>query len=498
MDEMKKKKKRFQMPNAFITLFVVIVAVAILTWIVPAGTYDYVDPEAADQPIPGTYQEVESNPQGLWEVIMAPVEGFYNASDIMLFLLIMGGFLEIMMRTGAIDAGISAVVKKLGSRDHIMIPILMVVFGLGGTIFGMGEETVAFYLLIIPVFIASGYDAMTGMATIFLGTGIGYMASTTNPFSTGIASGFAGLTIGDGLGMRIFFFVALEAAGILFVMRYAKRVKNDPSKSLIYDMKEQNEAYFQRGKGAEVPELTHKRKIILVIFALSFVIMVIGVIPWASKFGITIFEDINNFFLNIPVLGTVLGHIVPMGDWWFGEMGLVFLFAAILIGVLYGMKQDEFIEAFMKGAQGLLEVSLIIGISRGITFVMSAGGMTATILHWGEVTLASMGKVPFVILTYIFYLPLSFLVPSTSGLATLSMPIMAPLADFAGVSRDLVVTAFSTSAGLMNLITPTSGILMGSLALCKIPYDRFLKFALKLCVILSLIVLLTMSIAVVL
>lgn len=492
-----KQKRKIKMPNAFITLFIVIVAVAVLTWVVPAGTYDYVDPDAAQpQPIPGTYQLTEKNPQGIWEVLMAPIQGFYEASDIMLFVLIMGGFLEVMMKTGAIDAGISSVVKKLGKRDHIMIPILMVLFGLGGTIFGMGEETIAFYLLIIPIFIALGYDALTGMATIFLGTGIGYMASTTNPFSTGIASGFAGITIGDGLGMRLFFFVALEAAGIFFIMRYAKKVKKDPSKSLIYDRKAANEAYFQRDKGQEMPELTGKRKGILVIFGLSFLIMVIGVIPWASKFNVTIFEDINNFFLGIPVIGKVLGHVVPMGDWWFGEMGLVFLIASIIIGLIYGMKQDDFIETFIKGARGLLEVSLIIGISRGITFVMSAGGMTATILHWGEQNLATMGKVPFVILAYLFYLPLSFLVPSTSGLATLSMPIMAPLADFAGVSRNLVVTAFATSAGLMNLITPTSGILMGSLALCKIPYDRFLKFALKLCVILSLIVLVTMSIAV--
>ena len=335
------------------------------------------------------------------------------------------------------------------------------------------------------------------MVTIFLGTGIGYMASTTNPFSTGIASGFAGITIGDGLGMRIFFFVALEAAGILYIMRYAKRVKADPSVSIIADMREQNEAYFQRNKGVEAPPLDHKRKVVLVVFALSFIIMVLGVIPWASKFGITIFEDINNFLLGIPVLGTLLGHVVPLGDWWFGEMGLVFLFAAIIIGIFYGMKQDDFIASFMKGAQGLLEVSLIIGISRGITAVMSAGGMTATILHWGETHLTSLGAVPFVNLAYLFYLPMAFLVPSTSGLATLSMPIMAPLADFVGVSRDLVVTAFSTSAGLMNLITPTSGILMGSLALCRIPYDRFLKFALKLCVILSLIVMVTMSIAVI-
>lgn len=492
-----KNKKKFQMPNAFITLFMVILAVAVLTWIIPAGTYQYVDPDASrPEPIAGTYQAAEQTPQGLWDVIYAPVSGFYEAADIMLFLLIMGGFLGIVMKTGAIDAGIGAVIRKLGNREQVMIPILMVIFGLGGTIFGMGEETVAFYLMIIPVFIVAGYDALTGMATIFLGTGIGYMASTTNPFSTGIASGFAGVTIGDGLGMRIFLFVALEAAGIFYIMRYAKRVKADPSRSLIYNMKKENEDYFRANKNGEVVELTRQRKLILLIFALSFFIMVMGVIPWAGKFGVTIFEDFNNYLLGIPVIGQVLGHMVPLGDWWFGEMGLVFLFAAILVGVISKTSQEEFISIFMKGAQDLLEVSLIIGISRGITSVMSAGGMTATVLHWGEQSLVGLGKVAFVNLAYLFYLPLSFLVPSTSGLATLSMPIMAPLADFVGVGKELVVTAFATSAGLMNLITPTSGILMGSLALARVPYDKFLKFAFKLLVLLSLIVMVTMSIGV--
>lgn len=491
------KKKTFKMPNAFITLFLVIAVVAVLTWIVPAGQYEYVDPDASrPEPIAGTYTQAEQNPQGLWEVIMSPVTGFYEAADIMLFLLIIGGFLEIVMHTGAIDAGIGAVVKKLKGKDQIMIPILMLLFGLGGTIFGMGEETVAFYLLIIPVFIAAGYDAMCGMATVFLGTGIGYMASTTNPFSTGIASGFAGISVGDGMGTRMLLFILLEGAGIWYIMRYAKKVKNDPTKSIIYDMKKANEDYFKTTNGATIVEFTKQRKIILSIFALAFIVMVIGVIPWASKFNIMIFENMNNAILGLPVIGGILGNIVPLGDWWFGEMGIVFLIAAIAIGFIAKISQDEFIDIFIKGAQGLLAVSLIIGISRGITTVMSAGGMTATVLHWGEVSLSNLGPVAFANLSYLFYLPLSFLVPSTSGLATLSMPIFAPLAEFVGVGKDVVVTAFATSAGLMNLITPTSGILMGSLALCRIPYNKFIQFALKLCVILSLIVMVVLSISV--
>ena len=493
---MKHGKKKFEMPNAFVTLFIIICVVAILTWIVPAGQYEYVDPEASRlQPIAGTYTRAEQSPQGIWEVIYAPIEGFYESVDIMLFVLIMGGFLSIVVKTGAINAGINSVIKKLNGKDLLMIPILMFTFGLGGTIFGMGEETIGFYLIIIPIFIAAGFDAFTGAVVVFLGTGIGYMASTTNPFSTGIASGFAGTTIGDGLLLRIFFFIILETVGIIYVTRYAKKVKADPSKSLIYDMKEENEKYFQTStEGLEEQEMTKKQKNVLWIFAISFAIMVIGVIPWASKFNITIFEDINNALYSIPVIGNILGNMVPLGDWWFGEMSLVFLIASIIIGFYCHIPENEFLSTFMEGAKELLEVSLIIGVSRGITSVMNAGGMTATVLNLGEETLAKLGPIPFINLVYIFYLPLSFLVPSTSGLATLSMPIFSPLADFAGVSRELVVTAFSTSAGLINLITLTSGILMGSLAIARIPYNKFIKFAWKLCVILSLIVMISMSI----
>ena len=492
------KKSKIKMPNAFVTLFIIIAVVAVLTWIVPAGQYQYVDPDASRlEPIAGTYSQAEQNPQGIWEVIMAPVKGFYEASDIMLFLLIIGGFLGIVMKTGAIDAGIGAVVEKIKGKDIIIIPILMFLFGLGGTIFGMGEETVAFYLLIIPVFIASGYDALCGMATVFLGTGIGYMASTTNPFSTGIASGFAGVSVGDGMGTRVFLFVLLELIGMWYIMRYAKKVKEDPTKSLIYNMKKANEEYFNTNSDIKALEFTKERKKILTIFGLSFLIMTLGVIPWASKFNITIFEDIVNGLANIPLVGPILGKIVPMGDWWFGEMGIVFMLASLLIGKIGKFSQDEFIDIFMKGAQDLLAVSLIIGISRGITIVMNAGGMTATVLHWCEITLSNIGSIAFVNLSYLLYLPLSFLVPSTSGLATLSMPILAPLADFAGVSKDIIVTSFATSAGLMNLITPTSGILMGSLALSRIPYNVFLKFAFKLLVILSIVVMATLSISVI-
>lgn len=488
--------KKFKMPSAFTILFLIIIVIAIFTWIVPAGTYEYVDENATPlEPIPGTYSAIADNPQGLWEVLRAPIEGFFNATDIIVFILVIGGFLGLVSDTGAIDSGIGTIVSRLSGRETIMIPILMSIFALGGTIFGMSEETIAFYILVIPVFIAAGFDAITGMAVIFLGAGIGCLGSTVNPFATGIASGFAGISIGEGIILRIILLIATLIPAIWYVMRYAKKVKNDPSQSLVYYMKEKNEKHFLGEQGAEVKPLSGKQKAILYIFGFSFFIMVLGVIPWAEKFGITIFEDFNNWILGIPILGTVLGNITPLGSWWFGDITILFLLASFICGLVWRWKELRFIELFLNGAKDLLGVALIIGITRGIAVVMNDGGMTATILNWGEASLKSMGSVAFVDLSYLFFLLLSFLVPSTSGLAALSMPIMAPIADFAGVGRDLVITAYASASGIVNLITPTSGVLMGALAIARVSYPIFLKWVYKFIIGLFILVLVILSIA---
>lgn len=485
-----KKFKKFKMPSAFTILFLIIIVIAVLTWIVPAGIYEYIDPSATPlEPVPGTYQAVAQNPQGLWEVLRAPIEGFFNAWDIIVFILVIGGFLGLVTDTGAIDSGIGSIVKRLSGRETVMIPILMVIFALGGTIFGMSEETIAFYILVIPVFIAAGFDSITGMAVIFLGAGIGCLGSTVNPFSIGIASGFAGISIGQGILLRLVLLAVSLILGIVFVTSYAKKVRRDPSKSLVYHMKESNETYFLSGDQTEIKAMTGKQKAILWVFAISFLIMVLGVIPWADKFGIMIFEDMNDWVRQLPVVGMILGNITPLGSWWFEDITILFLLSSFLCGLIWRWSELRFVELFLNGAKDLLGVALIIGLTRGIAVVMNDGGMTATILHWGEESLRSVGSVAFVGLSYLFFLLLSFLVPSTSGLAALSMPIMAPIADFAGVGRDLVITAYAAASGVVNLITPTSGVLMGALAISRISYGTFIKWIYKFLLILFAVIL---------
>jgi uncharacterized ion transporter superfamily protein YfcC len=479
----------FRLPSAYTILFALIVITAIATWIIPAGKYA-LDPEGS--PIPGTYQEVDSSPQRiLVDSLEAPINGLYGiedaetgnvdvfnsgelfgAIDVALFILVIGGFIAITMKTGAIQAGIALLVRRLRGRERWMIPILMCVFALGGTTFGMAEESLAFYVLVITVMIAAGYDALVGALVILLGCGIGVLGSTVNPFATGIASGFADVSLSEGFVLRLAILVLGLAAGIWFVLRYAERVRTDPSTSLVFDMKEANERHFSADAGTDGEViLTGTHKVVLGLFAAAFAVMIYGVIPW---------EDLN---IGVPTLW-----------WWFPEMTASFLFFAILIGVVAKMNETALTTTFVDGARDLLGVALIIGIARGITVVMNNGQITDTVLHWAESALGDVGEAGFAIVMYLLFLPLSFLIPSSSGLATVAMPIMSPLADFAGADRSLVVTAYQSASGLVNLVTPTSAVVMGGLAIARVPYDRYLRFVWPLLLILAVVTVIVLAI----
>ncbi|UCD41701.1 MAG: YfcC family protein, partial [Chloroflexota bacterium] len=400
--------------------------------------------------------------------------GLYGAIDVALFVLIIGGFLSMTMATGAIDAGIGRITMALEGKERWMIAILMFVFALGGTSYGMAEESLAFYGLIIAVMIAAGYDAFTGVAIVMLGAGIGVLASTVNPFATGIASGFAGISIADGLVSRIIILVVGTIIGIIFVSRYADRVKKDPTKSLVYDQKEDNERRFLKGLNAEeMPEFNRRRKFILALFGIAFLIMIYSVIPW---------ED--------------LGIGLPTWWWWFGEFTALFLGFAILIGLVGGFNEAKISETFIDGARDMLGVALVIGLARGISVIMTNGLIIDTILFWAESAVSGLGGVAFINLVHLLYLPLGFLIPSSSGLATVSMPIMAPLADTAAIDRSLVVTAYQSASGLLNLVNPTFAVVMGGLALGRVRYDKWLRFTIPLLVILLILYAIVLSIGV--
>ncbi len=484
------KKSGFKFPTAYTVLFILLILVVIATWFIPAGLYEK---NEDGEPIPGSYHEVEQNPQKIIaDGLMAPVNGMYGiegedgtisvynwgglygAIDVALFVLVIGGFLSMTMATGAIDAGIGKITTALVGKEKWMIAILMFVFALGGTSYGMAEESLAFYGLIIAVMIAAGYDSLTGVAIVMLGAGIGVLASTVNPFATGIASGFAGISIADGLVSRIIILVVGTIIGIIFVSRYAEKVKKDPTKSLVYDQKEENERRFLRGANAEaMPEFNRRRKIILALFGIAFLIMIYSVIPW---------ED--------------LGLAIPTWWWWFGEFTALFLGFAIIIGLVGGLNEAKISETFINGARDMLGVALVIGLARGISVVMTNGLIIDTILYWAESAVSGLGGVAFINLVSLLYLPLGFLIPSSSGLATVSMPIMAPLADTASVDRSLIVTAYQSASGLLNLVNPTFAVVMGGLALGRVRYDKWLRFTIPLLVILLVLYTIVLSIGV--
>jgi uncharacterized ion transporter superfamily protein YfcC len=482
------KKSRFTLPSAYTILFALIVLAAIATWVIPAGIYNL---NAAGEPVPGTYHEVASHPARiLVDSLTAPINGLYGiedakgninyynsgslfgAIDIALFILVIGGFLGVTMKTGAIEAGIGNLVLRMQGKERWMIPALMSVFALGGTTFGMAEESLAFYALVITVMIAAGYDALTGAAIVLLGCGIGVLGSTVNPFATGIASGIAGISISEGIVGRLVILIVGLAIGIFFVLRYADRVKKDPTKSVVYDMKAENEARFRAESQAGAVTMTGKQKTILAVFGLAFAVMIYGVIPW---------EDIG-----IPL---------PTWWWWFPEMTASFLLFAIIIGLIGRMGEGALTTSFVDGARDLLGVALIIGIARGITVIMNNGQITDTVLHWIERALGDTGDVTFLLLMFLLFLPLSFVIPSTSGLATLAMPIIAPLAGFIGVSTALVVTAYQSASGVMNLVVPTSAVVMGGLAIARVPYGTYLRWVWPLLALLSALVVVVLAIS---
>ncbi|WP_261817951.1 YfcC family protein [Vibrio gallicus] len=460
----------FKFPSAYTILFALIALVALMTWIIPAGQYNREMNEelGREVPVTGTYQAVDANPQGVVDVLLAPIDGFYDHSsyeaaaiDVSLFILIIGGFLGLVTKTGAIDAGIERVTARLQGREELMIPILMALFAAGGTVYGMAEESLPFYALLVPVMMAARFDPMVAAATILLGAGIGVLGSTINPFATVIAANASAIPFTEGIMLRVFMLVVGWLICVAYVMRYARMVRQDETKSVVYDKFEENQAHFLGNKGTEQLEFTGTRKLILSIFAASFGVMIYG---------------------------------VAVAGWWMAEISAMFIAASIIVGLVSRMSEEDFTNSFIDGARDLLGVALIIGIARGIVVVMDNGMITDTILFNAEQLITGLSSVVFINVMFFIEVLLSFLVPSTSGLAVLTMPIMAPLADFAGVGRELVITAYQSAAGLVNLITPTSAVVMGGLAIARVPYVRWVKWVMPLIGILTVFCMAVLSV----
>lgn len=539
-------------PSAFGILFIIMIIVAIATWFVPAGEYTYECPnsdvapfvynnaegkETAVCPVDQAqsdelvliqanagegadiyeeveeiitpsdsnkasyvYQQIEPQRQGVWNIIQAPVDGFLKAIEIIAFVFAIGGFINIVIQSGAMDAGIYALLRKFKGKELILIPILMTLFALGGTSYGMAEETIVFYIVLVPILFRAGFDNAVGMMIIALGAGVGVLASTVNPFAIGVAASAANVSQGTGIVGRSVFFVIVLLVAIAYVMHYAKKVKKDPTKSIDYDKHDMLVKEFSAKEGdSQEMKMTTGHKVILVLFALTFVLMILSVIPWEDAFNFMGWSDLTAAINNLPIpfMGGDNG-LLPFGQWYFVEMTGLFLAGSFIIGCVAkgtGLLEGPIMPIFIDGAKDMMSVGLIIGLARGIQGILENSGMAPTILYYGSQLLQNLPKPLFAILTYIFYIPLSFLIPSTSGLATATMPIVGDLAYnvFGGASgignmgKVQAITGFSLASGIVNLVTPTSGVIMAALSLSKMDYGRWIKLITPLLVILFIL-----------
>ncbi|SHK18945.1 Uncharacterized membrane protein YfcC, ion transporter superfamily [Hathewaya proteolytica DSM 3090] len=483
---MEVKKKKLSFPTAISVLFIVLLLAAILTYVIPSGKYSTLkyngdskvfemtkpDSSVEEMPatqetldklgikndvnkfidgaiskpvgIPGTYTKVEQAPQGFKEIITAPIKGIYDSIGIILFIFILGGILGILNKTGAMNAGLASLSQVTQGKEYLLIIILTFLIALGGTTFGMAEETIALYPIMVPVFMFAGYDALVCIASIYMGSSIGTMFSTTNPFSAVIASNAAGVDFSRAMNFRIIGLVVGVIITLIYILVYARKVKNDPKKSLIYDMKDELEKKF--AAKTDIPKFTIRHKLSLLLFLLSFVVMIYGIVKL---------------------------------EWWFEEMTALFLFSGILIGILSGLGEKGAVSNFITGAAELMGVALVVGVARGINIILDNGMISDSILNFCTSLVQGMNPSIFIIVMLIIFIVLGFFIPSSSGLAVLSIPIMAPLADAVGVSRDVVISAYLYGLGIISFITPT-GLILATLSMVDVTYNKWLKFIMPL------------------
>ena len=466
--KMAKTRKKERM-SAFTIIFLLIIALALITLILPNAAFD-----EAGTIINGS-GVVKAK---ISDVLLSPILGFGSAVDVCVFILILGGFLQVVTKSGALENGIKVLVKKLKGNELVLIPILMIIFSIGGTTYGMLEETVGFYALLAFTMVAAGMDTIVASATVLLGAGSGVLGSTINPFATGaaVAALPEGMTVNQGIIIALGAVLWLVSLGIsiFFVMRYAKKVKADKGSTFLSLQEQKKMEKFKEKDESKEVTLTGRQKATLWIFGITFIVMIIGFIPW-GEFGITFFDSWTGW-----LTGSALG------GWYFNESAAWFFLMAIVIGIINGLSTNQIIDEFIAGARDILSVVLIVAVARGVYVLMSQTYLDNYIIYNVADILKGTPVALFTPCNYILHLVLSVLVPSSSGLATISTPIMAPLAAQLGYSVETTIMTFVAANGLVNLITPTCGAIMGGLALAKVNYTTWVKWSTKVIVTIGL------------
>ena len=484
----KSKKKRISFSlSAFTIILILIYLLAAATHLLPTASFD------GDKIVNGSGVVGAT----LSQALLAPIKGFGDAIDICVFVLILGSFLKIVNSTNSIETGVQVLIKKLHGHELILIPILMILFSIGGTTYGMLEETVGFYALLAAAMVAAGMDTIVSSAIVLLGAGSGVLGSTVNPFAVGVAVDAAksvlpaGTTINQGviIGLGAILWITTLLISIIFVMSYAKKViaKKGSTILSLQEVKNMEATYGDEGIGKKNVQLSGRQKLTLILFAFTFVIMIISFIPW-EDFGVTLFA-VSKFIGLSWLVGC------PLGQWYFQEATLWFLMMAIIIAIVNKMPEHEIVDKLVDGADDMVGVILIIALARGASVLMSQTYLDNYLIYNASKVLEMVPRIVFAPLNYIFHVGLSVLVPSSSGLATLSSPIMAPLAQKVGFSVETTIMEMVAANGFVNLFTPTCGAIMGGLALAKVEYTSWLKWVSKVLVCIALANILILTIA---
>ena len=480
MQSTKRKKKRATALSAFTIILIIILCLGIITHLLPSAEF------VGDKIVDGTGVVGAS----LSQTLMAPILGFSDAIDICVFVLVLGGFLKIINHTKSIETGIQVLIKKLHGKELMLIPILMFLFSIGGTTYGMLEETVGFYALLAAVMVASGMDTIVSSAIVLLGAGSGVLGSTVNPFAVGVAVSALpeGTPVNQGIiiGLGVVLWLTSYLISVFFVTRYAKQVikKKGSTFLSLQEQKSMNEKYGIKEE-RKAAKLTGGQKVTLILFLLTFVVMIIGFIPWGD-FGVTLFE-------KGKIMSAITGY--PLGEWYFQESTLWFLIMTIIIGIVNKMSEGDFVDVFVDGADDMVGVILVIAIARGASVLMTQTHLDNYIIFNAAEALKNVPKGVFAPLNYLLHTVLSVLVPSSSGLASLSTPIMGPLAQNVGYSVEATIMGMVAANGLVNLFTPTCGAIMGGLRLAKVEYTTWLKWVAKIVVCIALANILVLTLA---
>lgn len=464
--ESSKGIKQFKVPHVYAIIFALMVIFAVLTWIVPSGSYQRQEVNGREVTVAGTYEQSEKTyideetgdevdlRQGVFDVLQAPTRGIQEAIEVVAFILIVGGSFQVITKTGAITSGMGRVVRRFKNKDILIIPIAMVLFALGGTSFGMAEETLPFFAIFMPIMMAMGFDSMTAFMVVFVGARTGYIASTINPFNVLIAQGILGIQGNPQLWLRMIAWVVLTAVAITWVVLYARRVKKNPESSITFEDDIAKKVEFAADESALDAEFTGRQKGVLAVFIAGMCLIIWG--------------------------------LVTQG-WYMNEISAVFLAMGLLAGVIAGFSQDVIAQEFVAGIADFAFSAIVVGLARGILVIASDGMIIDTILNALATSLDGIPAVLFTTLLYAVENLLAILVPSSSGLAALTAPIFGPLTELMGLNPEAAVWALSMGSATMSLICPTSAILVAGLGVCKIKLGQWWKTVWKFFLVVSLI-----------